>query len=182
MLGEVGRLLRTVHSLEVTSLPSEGLLPADDGWSALYDRLQRGFVAVTGELTQRDAWRIPLPPAQVASRALAALPKRSAWAPVVLHSNPGPTHVFVDELGSFTGVIDFGDAYCSHPGMDLRTWPDPADRVALRQAYLDGDRASSDFDPVWTVAMIVMDLNVIARRPELTARAAEDLTLRLADL
>jgi hypothetical protein len=31
-----------------------------------------------------------------------------------------------DPAEAFTGLIDFGDAYASHPMLDLRSWPDPA--------------------------------------------------------
>ena len=44
----------------------------------------------------------------------------AALAPVLLHSNPGPTQVFVDPAnGRFRGLIDFGDSYLSHPALDL---------------------------------------------------------------
>jgi aminoglycoside phosphotransferase (APT) family kinase protein len=115
---------------------------------------------------------------QVAEQALAMLPQQ--FAPVVLHSNPGPTHVFCDEAGNLTGVIDFGDAFISHPAMDLRTWPDPADRIALRTGYLDGARPDAAFEAAWTVAMIYADIAAIASRPELAEAAAADLLIRLA--
>ena len=57
-----------------------------------------------------------------------------ALAPI--HSNPGPEHVFVDpETLAFTGVIDFGDAYVSHPSFDMRRWSSPEDRAALEEPY-----------------------------------------------
>jgi len=66
--------------------------------------------------------------------------------PVPLHSNPGPTHVFTDPECRFTGLIDFGDAYAAHPALDLRSWPDPEDRLLLREAYLDGRTAEVEWD------------------------------------
>ena len=37
-----------------------------------------------------------------------------------LHSNPGPTQVFVDPAnGRFRGLIDFGDSYLRHPALYL---------------------------------------------------------------
>jgi hypothetical protein len=101
------------------------------------------------------------------------------FAPVVLHSNPGPMHAFCTGDGVFTGLIDFGDSYASHPAMDLRTWPDPADRLALRDGYLGGSSPGADFDAAWTAAMIYTDMAVLASRPALAAAAASDLALRL---
>jgi hygromycin-B 7''-O-kinase len=99
--------------------------------------------------------------------------------PVLLHSNPRPTHVFCAPDGSLTGLIDFGDSYLSHPAMDLRTRPDPADRLALRDGYLDGATTSDDFDKAWAAATIYTDMAVLASRPELAEAAAADLVLRM---
>ena len=109
--------------------------------------------------------------------ALAMIP--AVFTPVLLHSNPGPTHVFCAEDGAFTGVIDFGDSYLSHPAMDLRTWPDPADRVALREGYLEHADVRVGFEDAWAAAMIYTDMAVIASRPELADAAQADLAARL---
>ncbi len=176
LIGEVARLLRTVHAVDVAAPPVGGLVPVDDGWAALHRRLEWGFADLIEALAEPPAGaRLPVPAERVAAAALAALPTGTPWRPVVLHSNPGPTPVFADPAGAFTGVIDFGDAYVSHPALDLRSWPDPADRVSLRAAYLDGEPAGSDFDAVWTVAMVYTDLKVLAGRPALAVAAGDDL-------
>jgi len=183
LISEVARLLRTVHALDITGPPASGLVPVDDGWAGLHRRLEWGFADLIEALAGSAAGaRLPVPAERVAVAALAALPTGSPWRPVVLHSNPGPTHVFAAPAGAFTGVIDFGDAYVSHPALDLRSWPDPVDRVSLREAYLDGWPADSDFDAVWTVAMLYADLNALAGAPALTAAAGADLAARLAEL
>lgn len=159
-------MLRTVRAVDVAAPPVGGLVPVDDGWAALHRRLEWGFADLIEALAEPPAGaRLPVPAERVAAAALAALPTGTPWRPVVLHSDPGPTPVFADPAGAFTGVIDFGDAYVSHPALDLRSWPDPADRVSLRAAYLDGEPAGSDFDAVWTVAMVYTDLKVLAGRP-----------------
>lgn len=182
LIAEVAQLLRTVHALDVTRPPA-GLVPVDDGWAGMHRRLEWGFADLIEALAESPAGaRLPVPAERVAAAALAALPTGAPWRPVVLHSNPGPTHVFADPAGAFSGVIDFGDAYVSHPALDLRSWPDPADRVSLQAAYLDGEPAGSDFDAVWTVAMLYTDLNVLAGRPALAVAAGEDLATRLGEL
>ena len=99
-----------------------------------------------------------------------------------LHSNPGPTHAFVDAGGALTGLIDFGDAYLSHPALDLHRWPAVADRLALREGYLDGQAPPGEFDAVWNAGMIYADMNALTGPAELAAQAAGDLARRLACL
>jgi hypothetical protein len=76
-----------------------------------------------------NLWQLDVAPEGLAARVLATLP--ASVELVALHSNPGPVHTFVhpDTL-KFVGLIDFGDAYISHPALDWR-WPTHADRVAL---------------------------------------------------
>ncbi len=180
LLGEVADVLRAVHALDAAPLGDGALLPADDDGSDLRQRLELAFADLVAVLERTpDAWTLRVSPQEVAARAVAAIPDE--WGPaVVLHSNPGPTHVFVEKSGTFTGVIDFGDAYRSHRALDLRSWPDPADRVWLHEAYLDGDAPTAEFERVWTVAMLHADLAAIAGRPSLATRAGEDILLRLA--
>jgi hygromycin-B 7''-O-kinase len=183
LLGEVGRVLRTVHALDIAAAGCAELIPTDGDAARLRRRLELGLADVVEELSAHPAgWTLPLSPAEVAARAVAVLPAELTAGPVVLHSNPGPTHVFIDPGGRFTGLIDFGDAYRSHPALDLRAWPDPADRLLLREAYLDGARADAEFDTVWTVAMIYADLTAVARHPGLAGRAVDDLAERLGVL
>ena len=63
---------------------------------------------------------------------------------VPLHSNPYLEHVFVyPESGAYAGLIDFGDAYISHPAFDMRRWNRPADREALLAGlYVGGSQSA----------------------------------------
>jgi aminoglycoside phosphotransferase (APT) family kinase protein len=116
-------------------------------------------------------------------RAMGAVPDTLTDAPVLLHSNPGATHVFVDPSSArLTGLIDFGDAYVSHPALDLRRWPDPADRVTLLEGYLDGTPASPEFTLMWTIAMVQADLAAIVAGSPHAAEAARDLAACLDGL
>jgi Ser/Thr protein kinase RdoA (MazF antagonist) len=182
LLHTLGRLLRRLHSQPADQLADSGLFPADDGAGALRHRLEPALADLVEEINSRPGcWQLVPSPEVVAVRALEALPSRFD-APVALHSNPGPTHAFVDADGAFTGLIDFGDSYLSHPALDLRTWPAVSDRLALREGYLDGEAPQGDFEAVWTAAMIYADMKAIAGRAEPAARAGEDLTQRLAQL
>jgi phosphotransferase family enzyme len=114
--------LRVVHALDAGGLRSAGALPTVGGGrpasSAGAERRRPGRPAGGPP----DRWPLQVPPDRVAERALAALPTGLDHPPVPLHSDPGgPTHVFTDEAGGFTGLIDVGDAYVAHPALDLRS-------------------------------------------------------------
>jgi aminoglycoside phosphotransferase (APT) family kinase protein len=179
VIRELGTVLRVLHATPVDT----GQLPTDAHADALRQRLVYGFGDIADVFAEQGtaAAALPAPLDELIDRAIAALP--DPLTPVALHSNPSPTHVFVDPAtGRFTGVIDFGDAYASHPALDLHRWPDPADRVLLREAYLDGAATHMQFDRVWTTAMIYTDLAVIASSSAYTPDAAVDLAARLDDL
>jgi aminoglycoside phosphotransferase (APT) family kinase protein len=184
MLTELAGMLRVLHGLDTDSARASGLVPTDPDAAALRTRLALGFADLLDEVAeQADAWTLPQELAEVAAVALTALPDALAQPPVMLHSNPGRTHTFVDTTtGTLTGLIDFGDSYLSHPAMDLRSWPDPSDRRLLHDAYLDGAAVDDEFERVWTVAMIHTDVKVIAGAGPYARAAAEDLTRRLAEL
>ena len=161
----VADVLRAVHALDAGELRSAGTLPTMEGAAGLRARLEPNFADLVEALETRPGWPLEVRPGRVAERALAALPARLDQPPVPLHSNPGPTHVYTGPDGAFTGLIDLGDAYAAHPALDLRSWPDPSDRILLREAYLDGQAADAEWDAVWTVAMIYADLGALTGRP-----------------
>jgi len=180
VLRELGRLLRTLHDVKV----DHDRLPTDSDPAALRLRLEYGFGDIVDAFAGRDTGLLlPAPLDEVIGRALGSLPQPLSQAPVALHSNPGPPHVFLDPTtGRFTGLIDFGDAYASHPTLDLHRFPDPADRILLRDAYLDGTPAEPEFHLMWTIAMIYTDLAAVAGGSAHTADAAADLAVRLDSL
>jgi aminoglycoside phosphotransferase (APT) family kinase protein len=181
LLGELGAVLRTLHDTSVDN----SQLPTDADAADLRKRLENSFGDVADAFADRPEPTVPLPSTVEGSisRALAALPDRLAEPAVALHSNPSPTHVYVDPSTSlFTGVIDFGDSYVSHRALDLHRWPDPTDRVTLRDAYLGGAEPSAEFHRMWTIAMIYTDLAAIANGSQHATNAARDLATRLDDL
>lgn len=179
LLHEVGALLSRLHAVPTGPLlAEEELVPVDPDGAALARRLEAGFADLVDLIAEAPGrWTPAHSPEDVAAVALAAVP--ADFTPVVLHSNPGPMHVFCTPEGAFSGLIDFGDSYASHPAMDLRTWPDPADRLALREGYLGGVSPSAEFEAAWSAAMIYTDMAVIASGGALAAAAASDLALRL---
>jgi aminoglycoside phosphotransferase (APT) family kinase protein len=185
LLADVAATLRGVHAADLREMHDPGLFPDSGGDDAieLHRRFRDGFADLVDVIAVHPGrWSLSASPDEVMSAALAALPSTLVRAGVLLHSEPGPSHVFVDAAGSFTGVIDFGDAYRSHPALDLRGWPDPADRVTLSAAYLGSDSADTEFEAVWTVAMIQADMTALVRRADSAEQAGQDLAVRLSAL
>jgi len=178
VLADLAAVLRAVHATDPANLDRElgdQPLPADQDAEALRRRLESGFADLVQRLDMRPAaWTARITPAEAARQALELLPG-GVHQPVVLHSNPGRTHTFADSTGRFTGLIDFGDAYISHPALDLRSWPDPQDRRVLRECYLDGTEASAAWQATWQVVMVLADMAAIAGGTEDAPAAVADL-------
>jgi len=174
-LKAAGRMLRRIHAIPQEPLRASGLFfgdqsPVDVRWrmGSLFDDL--------AELIRSRGirWDFPLTPQEIGRRAMATLP--DTWEIVALHSNPGPEHTFVDPYsGRLTGIIDFGDAYFSHPANDLRRWLDPQDRDAILSGYSESAPLSEEFMAVWKVASAIADISAIARSKGYRAAAAAEL-------
>ena len=135
------------------------------------------------EMIRRDgkAWNFPLSPEEVGRHLMRSLP--DVKEVVVLHSNPGPEHVFVDQVSDrLIGVIDLGDAYFSHTVNDLRRFRAPADRQAVLDGYLQDAPVSTDFMAAWRVACGVADMVTIAYSPENQTAAQAELTQLLNEI
>jgi aminoglycoside phosphotransferase (APT) family kinase protein len=177
LLRELGSILRIMHALEVEPFRSSGLFPGDEDTSATSMRLERDLRhAVEVASAQRAAWTLDVGPEEVAARVRAGLGVVEE-APVPLHSNPGPEHVFVDPSTlRLTGVIDFGDAYLSHPALDLRRWGRTADRVAVMDGYAGaGKPLSASFDANWRAISVTALMLDFATRPSRRAESLDGL-------
>lgn len=181
-LTELGRTLRRLHALPAAPFVESGLVPGDLSFMDTMTRIAEPTLDRARELRERGgAWDFPRSIAEIAGRALSSLEPTRERA--LLHSNPYEEHVFVNRSrGVFTGVIDFGDAYLSHPALDLRRWNRPADRDALLAGYQEAGPVSDEWRRVWRALMIVADVNTIVQRPERADEARADLTALLAEL
>jgi len=166
ILHDLGRVLRRIHAIPQDEIVASGLFPGDQSGDDLHARLTEAFSdAIAAVRATEGAWGLEQTPEDVAERALAMLPRSEER--VALHSNPAPEHTFVDATtGAYTGTIDFGDAYISHPTLDLRRWRDPADREALFAGYTADAPVDDEFVAVWRVVQVLTDLTVIAVAPE----------------
>ena len=177
VLHQLGRTLRRLHSIPQAPFYGSALFPGNRTQDAFVECVRATLahaVQVIGATP--NLWHLDVSPADLASRVLAALP--ASVDLVALHSNPGPVHTFVQpDTLDFVGLIDFGDAYISHPALDWR-WPTHADRVALLHGYCDEIPVTDEFMVAWRAALVLSDMAALATRPETRPQALE----RLGDL
>ena len=179
-MADLGSMLRRIHALPREPFELSGLFPCDHGSADVRARLAELFDEAVAQIrAEAPVWTLPDTPRDVAEHALAVLPDTDLRA--TLHSNPGPPHTFVDpDTSAFTGLIDFGDAYISHPALDLWRWHDPADRVALFHGYTAEDPVDDAFLGTWRVVQVLADLRAVAAMPTLAPAALVDLQQQLA--
>lgn len=175
VLTELGKTLRRVHELPQEPFRSSGLFPADDSFDVVQARFAHYFASMTERIQEQGRpWSLEQTPEEVGNQALAALPRSDER--IALHSNPGPEHTFViPETGAYSGLIDFGDAFISHPALDLRRRAGPQDRDAIMRGYTFEGPVSDAFLATWQVVQVLSDLIDIAYYPERAAAAQQDL-------
>ena len=181
VLKGLGRMLRKIHGIPQEPLRQSALFfgdqsPVDIRWrmGSLFDDLT-DIVHKNGK-----NWDYPLAPEIIGRRLMRTLPATNHI--IALHSNPGPEHTFVDpKTGELTGIIDFGDAYFSHPVNDLRRYRSPKDRAAVLSGYVEEGPVDSDFMDTWRVACALSDITAIVLSPELQAEATVELNQILSE-
>jgi len=182
VLFQLGQTLRRIHSLPQTPFSENALFPGDRTFAAVQQRF-REYLDELAEVfqTERIPWPLHVSPGEIGERVLASLPENDEL--VALHSNPYAEHTFVNPVAhTYLGLIDFGDAYISHPTFDLRRWNRPAEREALLGGYTAEVPVSAAFMATWKAVMVLADVIVMAHYPERAAQAADDLQQLLATL
>lgn len=172
---KVGQTLRRLHEIDQTPFHQSGLFPTDETYSDVKERFESSFAGLVEKMNNDNReWSLSLTPEQVARRAIDALPETVDR--VGLHSNPGPTHTFIHaDTGKFSGLIDFGDAYISHPALDLYRWNLPKDREAILAGYTSERPVSDSFLATWKVVMVLSDMMSIAYRVTSMEESEKDL-------
>ena len=182
VLVQLGRTLRRIHALPQTPFAEQALFPGDRTFPAVQDRFSEYFVEIAEHFQMEGIpWRLSVSLPQISEQILASLPANEER--VALHSNPYAEHAFVNpETRRYVGLIDFGDAYLSHPTFDLRRWNRPAEREALLRGYAEAAPVSDAFRATWKAVMILGDVIVMGHYPDRAAQAADDLEHLLATL
>lgn len=182
MLFRLGQTLRRIHSLQQQPFVASHQFPGDQTFADVAERFRDAFEGLIERISEKEiAWSLPFSPRFVAEKAVAALPHSEDR--VALHSNPGPTHTFVDpNTGLFTGLIDFGDSYVSHPAWDLWRWNLPEDRQAVLAGYRSDKSVDDAFLGTWKIVMILSNLMAIAYQTKTRVEAERDLQEQMAEL
>jgi hygromycin-B 7''-O-kinase len=174
-LRDLGAMIARMHRIPQEPMLASKLFPGDHTLADFHLRLNRAFSEAIDLIDRHQRpWTLPLSPEHVAVTALAMLPNTGDL--VALHSNPGPEHVFVDPTGgALVGIIDFGDAYFSHPAFDLRRWLLPDEREAVLAGYASVTPTSADFLTIWKAVALLTHMLTIAAGSARTAAALEDI-------
>lgn len=168
VLHDVGATLRELHALDQDVLTRSGLIPGDETSHDVALRLRVHFDNAV-EALERGGAVVKFD--ELRDEFLADL--ASEQPPVTLHSNPGSEHCFVDpDTGQFSGLIDFGDAYRSHPALDVRSWRSLEDSRLLLEGYAIEGELPEDFVRVWRAGLLVSQLRLAAHSN------ADETTLR----
>jgi hygromycin-B 7''-O-kinase len=162
VLMALGATLRRIHDVDQAAMARSTLIPGDRGPGDLVTRLSEIFEDLRADLDAESRSLESIDLDAVQKQCLSALP--SDGPIVTLHSNPGAEHCFVDPgTGAFSGLIDFGDAYRSHPALDVRSWRSPADSRLMLTGYASSAPLPSAFDDVWRAGIIATELRLAAR-------------------
>ena len=121
MLRQLGKTLRRLHSLPQAPFYDSALFPGSRTREEFVERVRATLAHAVQVMNETPKlWQYNVSPADLAARVLAAFP--ASVDLVALHSNPGPVHTFIQpDTLAFVGLIDFGDAYISHPALDWRS-------------------------------------------------------------
>lgn len=174
-LRALGRVIRRIHAIPQAALRQSGLFPEEYTPTDLRASLAAGIEGFAGTLREhgRD-WPLDLSPERLTQAVSARVP--DSTPAVALHTNPGPTHTFVDPAdGRFLGLIDFGDAYIGHPVFDLWQWGAPEDRSWVIAGYREAGDLDAAFESMLWVGEVRADLIAVVRDRPYQAEALSHL-------
>ena len=182
VLFQLGQTLHRIHSQPQAPFSENALFPGDRTFAAVQQRFHEYFSELAGTFQSKGLlWPLRVSLEEIGERVVASLPENDER--VALHSNPYAEHTFVDPVNhTYLGLIDFGDAYISHPAFDLRRWNRPAEREALMSGYQAEAPVSTAFMATWKAVMILADVIVMGNYADRFAQAVDDLQHLLATL
>jgi len=142
-------MLFLIHSVDVKPFIDSGLFTdIDKNVSDVKARLQANFdwglQRLSEKLSQSEINKANASAAEEISKITEA-------TIVPIHANPSSTHAFVKSNNRFSGLIDFGDAYISHPICDMRRWA-LSERQPLFEGYISSGKATKDIAVVYEAA------------------------------
>jgi len=160
-LREVGRTLRVIHAIDQSVLAGSELVPGDRSSHDLWTRISRAFARLGTALDHDPRFMDVVDVPKLAAERLDLTPEDVD--PVTVHSNPRVNSLVDSESGAFTGLIDFGDSYRSHPAFDFRPWPLGRDAEAVLEGYQSVGPLPPGFEDVWRTVLVIEELGDAAR-------------------
>lgn len=142
-----GQALRKLHSLDVKPFIESGLFPHDGDREGMVERFFHRLNRTLGSMGGVAEIEI-LRAKQLGEVIISQIPDGLQF--VALHSNPYKEHTFVLPDKTYSGMIDFGDSYISHPVNDMRRWSF-VERSHLLRGYESLGAVDEKFMQVWTV-------------------------------
>lgn len=143
-----GQALRKLHSLDVKPFIECGLFPNDSNRDGMAERFTYRLNRVLTGMSDSNAPSQIERAKKLGEEIIAQIPDGLQF--VALHSNPYKEHTFVLADRAYSGMIDFGDSYISHPVNDMRRWSF-AERVHLLKGYESMGALDDKFMQVWNV-------------------------------
>jgi len=146
LLLELGKELRKIHGIDQSSIRNSGLFPCDEP-PDLKERIRQRYQPAL--MKKKDSAG-----QEKIDSALAFIEKelqniKDTGVFTGLHVNPYICHVFVDETThQYSGLIDFGDAFISHPVFDMWYWKVES-RKTLLKAYTSEKPVSQAFEVIF---------------------------------
>ena len=149
MLYELGKMLFLIHSVDIEPFYISGLFTdIDKSVNDVKERLKAHFDYGIYKISEKLS---SLEIEKANETAVYELNKITEACITPLHSNPSASHTFVKSDNRFSGLIDFGDAYISHPVFDMRRWP-LDDRKPLFEGYISSGKVSEDVSVIYETA------------------------------
>lgn len=149
ILFELGKTLRKIHSINQEAILQSGLFHNDTNIEGICERFLFRFnrsLANIKKISNEDVNNAR----KQAEEAVNCLKDLRDIELVALHSNPSKEHTFVLN-NKFSGLIDFGDAYISHPVNDLRRWS-LKDRKHILDGYLSEKTKDDSFMKIYEIS------------------------------
>lgn len=143
-----GMALKKLHSLDQKPFVDSGLFPndktSDNVKKRFLYRFNLALKAMEKDIVKIERESIE----QLGKEIIMQVPENLKL--VALHSNPYKEHVFVSNDKSYSGMIDFGDAYISHSVNDMRRWS-LEERGYLFNGYTSIGIDSDGFLQMWDI-------------------------------
>ena len=143
-----GKALKTLHSLNQKPFIESGLFPYDKTSDNVKHRFLYRLNLMLDALVKQTQPSELENARNLGREIIAQIPEHLEQ--VALHSNPYKEHTFINDDKTYSGIIDFGDAYMSHPVNDMRRW-NFNERRHLLSGYTSIGTIGDDFMPMWHI-------------------------------